>query len=132
MLPGGLPHQLLSGTGRLGVFTLVEVTATFDDPDEDSSLGQITATLTETMHNGGQEVVREPIVGHLSSEGELLAADEGPFQLAATDDAGTKTLSGKEAEYEWTIQLGNAPLHTFTAPLAHATNPVDIVELEEL
>jgi hypothetical protein len=106
------------------MFTMVEVTGTFETPEEGKpAAGTITATLERGMRNGTTEISPSPVVGHLDGEGKLVAADGGAFELPATDDTGTEPTG---VQYGWVVQLGGAPLRTFTAPLPHATSPVDL------
>ena len=108
-------------------FTLVTVTANELSPEAGKPVrGQVTATLMRAMKNGTVEVAPTPVVGAVNDSGELVLQSGKPFQLPATDDAGTEP-SG--VGYEWRIELGNARSRTFFAPLPHATNPVDLSAL---
>jgi hypothetical protein len=109
-------------------FTLVTVTGMWETPEGgEAASGTVTATLRRTMRNGTTQITPRPVLGKLDGEGRLVTQDGGPFRLPATDDSGTTPVG---VAYEWTVELDNAPLQHFFAPLAHATSPVDITTLE--
>jgi hypothetical protein len=106
------------------MFTMVEVTGTFETPEDGkAAAGTITATLERGLRNGTAEISPSPAVGHLDEEGKLVAEDGGAFKLPATDDVGTEPTG---VQYGWIVELGGAPLRTFSAPLPHAVTPVDL------
>lgn len=109
------------------MFTMVEVTGTFETPEDGKpASGTITAILERGLENGTTQISPSPVVGHLDEEGKLVGADGGPFKLPATDDVGTTPVG---VMYGWTVTLSGAPLRTFTAPLPHAVSPVDLSAL---
>jgi len=108
-------------------FTLVTIIGTFEREDGSPSQGTVTAQLTEDLRNGVDEVGRVPATGRLDDEGKLVNLAGEAFKLVATDDEGTEP---KEAAYQWTLQIDEAPVRSFFAPLPHVGNGAELEEGE--
>jgi hypothetical protein len=103
-------------------FTLVEITAQFERADGSPSQGTVTARCTAAMTNGVLLIDRVPATGRLDDEGKLVDLAGDAFLLAATNDEGT-TPTGQG--YEWTLEIDEAPIRAFDAPLPHVGNGVE-------
>lgn len=108
-------------------FTLITVTGRFTREDGSPSQGTVTAQLTEYLRNGVFNVGRVPATGRLDDEGKLVNLADEAFKLVATDDEGTEPTG---VAYEWTLQIDDAPVRSFFAPLSHAVGTIDLSELE--
>jgi hypothetical protein len=109
-------------------FTLITVTGQWERPDGSPSQGTVTARCTGAMTNGVMIIDQVPATGRLDDEGKLVDLAGDPFVLAATDDAGTDP---KGEGYEWTLEIDEAPVRSFYAPLSHAA-PEATVDLSTL
>lgn len=109
--------------------TTITITTTEKRANGEAAQGTITATLSETIHNGSEAIDPTPIVGELNSEGKLKSQSGTPFTLIANDDTAT-TPAG--STYTFLIELDNAPVRSFAAVVKHtsADGTVTIGELE--
>lgn len=110
---GAIETAVLSG------FTLVTVTATFDDQTlegAEASEGTVTFSLTQPIANGGTTITTAPLIASLDGTGALRVT------LVATDDAGT-TPEG--VWYGVTEQItGAQPRDYFIQVSAAGPNPL--------
>jgi hypothetical protein len=109
-------------------FTQVTITGTEERPSDEPASGTVTATLSEQIQNGTEIIEPTPVVGELV-EGVLLDQAGEPFTLAANDDTGT-TPTG--SEYEFVLELDNAPVREFRAAVPHTApeGKIDLTTLE--
>jgi hypothetical protein len=109
-------------------FTQVTITGTEERPNNEPASGTVTATLSEQIQNGTEIIEPTPVVGELV-EGVLLNQAGEPFTLVPNDDVGT-TPTG--SEYQFVLELDNAPLREFTAVVPHTAveGKIDLTTLE--
>ena len=112
-------------------FTLVTITADELRPSGQPASGTLTATLSLSMKNGTEIIGPTPIAGIIAAGQLTDDSGELPFQLEAVDDVGT-TPTGPTADYDFVLELDNAPLQTFTAVVSHTAPLVDGVPTVDL
>lgn len=111
-------------------FTQVTITGgPFLRPDGQPASGTITATLSEALTNGAEQVDPTPILGTLNALG-MLVDDSGlsPFVLLATTDPATLPAG---AVYGFVLDLDSAPVDPFTAAVPYSA-PARTVDLSTL
>ena len=94
-------------------FTTITIAGSWERPDGQPSQGTLTATLSEPIQNGTEQIDPTPIAGVLNAAGHLVdSSGELPFTLVATNDPGT-TPTG--STYEFVLELDSAPVHEASA-----------------
>jgi hypothetical protein len=111
------------------MFTMVTITGTFERADGSPAQGRVTCSCSHALSNGTESIEADPIVGHLDDEGKLVSESDGPFVLAANDDADTSPIG---SWYAFVLEVDSAPVRSFVArvPAAAVGGTIDLTELE--
>src|SRR5580700_453934 len=104
-------------------FTEVTITGgPFTDAAGNPLSGTGTATLSDRLVNGTQEVEPEPVQGQLNAEGMWVNTSGEAYTLVAVDDTGTEPPG---AFYSWVLNFDSAPIDPFEATISHVSGTVD-------